>query len=208
MNFKNLISRSCIFSVFISAFFFCTFVSADTSFWTQSYQLEQETKYKEAIALLKKKKVTKNNAEFITLRLGWLHYLNAEYNSAISYYKAAIKINSRSLDAKISLLNPLTAQKRWREVAYLCSQILDSSPWNYQANLFLMQAHSNQGDWQSLKKQATSLIERYPTSADPLVYLARANIQLGKANAAQNAYQKLLMLFPSNLEASYYLNKK
>ena len=181
------------------------FFAADQSFWSKSYGLEQQLKYDEAIAHLQKKGTTSDNTEFLELRLGWLHYLNRDYNISINHYQKALKLNSRSIDGMVGILSPLAAQQRWNHITEICTQILNIAPFNYQAHLFLMQARQNQKRWSVLKLQAGSLAERFPTQVDPLIFLARAHLGTGDTQAAATAYRKVLMLYPTNVEAASFL---
>jgi tetratricopeptide (TPR) repeat protein len=181
--------------------------SAAVDVWAESYRLEALTRYEDAAEVLLPalKKDSKN--EFILLRLGWLNYLRGNHNKAMEYYKKALAVNSKSLDAKLGLVLPLLAQQRWNEAAKYTQEVLKVAPWNYYAHIRLMIAEEGLRQWQTLAKHAREVHARYPSDATVLVYLARANRWLGNTRDAKNAYQKVLERAPSNIEALQYLEE-
>jgi tetratricopeptide (TPR) repeat protein len=181
--------------------------SASVDVWAESYRLETLTRYDEAAQVLSPvaKKESKN--EFVFLRLGWLNYLRGDHNDAIDYYKTALNINNKSLDARLGLTLPLLAQQRWKEAAKYAQEALQVAPWNYYAHIRLMVAEEGMRQWQTLAKHAGDVYQRYPSDATVLVYLARANRWLNNTNQAKSAYQKVLERVPGHIEALQYLEE-
>jgi tetratricopeptide (TPR) repeat protein len=179
--------------------------STSVDVWAESYRLETLTRYDEAAQVLSSvaKKESKN--EFVFLRLGWLNYLRGDHNDAIDYYKTALNINNKSLDARLGLTLPLLAQQRWKEAAKYAQEALEVAPWNYYAHIRLMVAEEGMRQWQTLAKHASEVYLRYPSDATVLVYQARANRWLNNTNQAKSAYQKVLERVPGHIEALQYL---
>ena len=186
---KQKFTRMCLFLCLL----YTVNSNAAVDVWAESYRLESLTRYEEAADALQPalKKDPKN--EFILLRLGWLNYLRGNHNSAMEYYKKALAVNGKSLDAKLGLVLPLLAQQRWNEAAKVCQEVLDVAPWNYYAHIRLMVAEE--------------VYLRYPSDATVLVYLGRANRWLGNTRNAKSAYQKVLERAPGNIEALQYLEE-
>ena len=200
---KQKFTRMCLFLCLL----YTVNSNAAVDVWAESYRLESLTRYEEAADALQPalKKDPKN--EFILLRLGWLNYLRGNHNSAMEYYKKALAVNGKSLDAKLGLVLPLLAQQRWNEAAKVCQEVLDVAPWNYYAHIRLMLAEEGLRQWQTLEKHAEEVYLRYPSDATVLVYLGRANRWLGNTRNAKSAYQKVLERAPGNIEALQYLEE-
>lgn len=175
--------------------------------WQTSYDQEAKGHYAQAAAPLLALVEQGEQHEFLWIRLGWLSYLQGNYNDAKHYYGQAASQNSNSIDARLGLFKPLAAQKRWREADKYMEQALAISPKHLQVNLNKMMIEAQQKDWISLVKRAKQLTQHYPTNVDILVYLARANSWLGNVDAAQSAYRQVLKLHPSNIEARYFLKQ-
>jgi len=177
--------------------------------WQASYTLEGKGMYAEAIKqveqLLERKR---GNDELALLRLGWLNYLQGNYNDAKQAYRNALAKNTQSLDARLGMYNAVLAQKRWREAAKYSQEALAIAPRHLQTNLNQMAIDEHNKEWALLLKRASEMARYFPTSADTLIYLARANQWLGKEGSARLAYAKVLMLYPRNLEANGYLSHK
>ena len=174
---------------------------AEVDPWQESYRLEALYQYDAALNALNA--VSADN-ELMLLRRGWLHYLKGSHSKSIDFYNKAINKNGKSLDARLGIALPLMAQKRWREAASNLKTVLKVAPWNYHAHVRLMATEQALKQWSILEKHALSVIERYPTDVDSLVFLARAHRKLDNDKAAVEAYQKVLELVPTNLEARQY----
>ena len=174
---------------------------ADTDPWKESHRLENVYQYDAALNALNG--VSSDN-ELVLLRRGWLYYLKGSNSKSIDNYKKAIKKNSKSLDARLGIMLPLMAQQRWREAASNAKKVLEVAPWNYHAHVRLMATEEALKQWSELEKHARSVHERYPSDADPLVFLARAYRKQGNDKAAAQAYKKVLELVPDHFESKQY----
>jgi tetratricopeptide (TPR) repeat protein len=181
--------------------------SASVDIWAESYRLESLTRYEEAAQTLLSVAKKENNNEFLFLRIAWLNYLRGNHNDAIDYYKKALNLNQKSLDARLGLTLPLLAQQRWKEAAKYAQEALDVAPWNYYAHVRLMIAEEGMRQWETLADHANEVYQRYPSDATVLVYGARANRWLNNTKQARNAYQKVLERVPGHIEALQYLEE-
>lgn len=173
--------------------------------WIDSYTLETQQRYTEALAALEPVLAQRPVNEFAVMRSGWLLYLAGKYNESLSAYQRALELNPRSLDARLGLTLPLLAQKRWREAAMHAQQVLETAPWNYYAHVRLMVSQEGQGQWEALARHAADVAARYPTDATLYVYLGRAEAKLGNVEKAKAAYRAVLERVPGHYEASDFL---
>jgi len=173
--------------------------------WATSYALEANGQYEQAAALMVPAMDHGSASEYALLRYGWLNYLQGNYNDAIRAYKRALERNNRSIDARLGITLPLLAQKRWREASRYLNQVLAQSPFNYTAHIRLMICEEGQRKWESLATHAKNIAAYYPTDATPLVYLARAYAWQGKRKEAGDTYARVLIRFPTHVEAMRFL---
>lgn len=171
------------------------------SVWQQSYSYEAAGDYKNAAKVISELAIRKKN-EYALIRYAWLKYMQGKFGESISAYKKAIKANGKSVDARVGIVLPLLAQERWKEVQHYSQQALVIAPDNYQASLYLMSVWEKKRDWEALKKLAKRISKRYPSTADGLVYLARAEWHLGNKESSKKAYQQVLYRYPTNWEAN------
>lgn len=186
----------------------CSVARAQESAWRNSYQFETAGKFTEAIVAIEPVLVNGPDAEFKLLRRGWLYYQAGRFDESIREYRLAIERNSQSVDARLGLVLPMLAAKRWREAEQAARAVLDIAPHNYTA--LVRQAIAQEGlqDWQALSKTANTLVADYPSDATAYTYLARANAWLGKRSEAVAAYNSVLVRYPAHLEARAYIDKK
>jgi tetratricopeptide (TPR) repeat protein len=185
-----------------------TSVLAQEALWKNSYQLETAGKYSEAMAAIDPVAANSPDAELKAMRRGWLYYLLGSFNDAIREYRLAIDRNGRSIDARLGVILPLMAQKRWREAEQSAQAVLDMAPNNYTALLRLCIAQEGLHDWTAMAKTAATLVASYPSDSSAYVYLARANAWQLKREQAVAAYTAVLSRYPGHLEARAYLEKK
>ena len=179
--------------------------NASDSIWKRSHDLEAKGDYEEAALLLKPWAATGD--EYATLHYAYLMYMQGEYNESIEYYDKAIKLNPKSLSAKLGITLPQIAQGRWRQVKIYTRQVLVRSDWNYTAHQRLMMAEEAEKKWHTLGKHADGVVEVYPADAASYVYLARARASMGNTAVAKKAYVEVLHRSPDNLEAETYVEE-
>ncbi len=183
-------------------------VPAQEAAWQNSYKLEAAGKYNEASAAIDQVPANGADAEMKTLRRGWLFYMSGAFNESIREYRLAMDRNSKSIDARLGVILPLLAQKRWREAEQGAKAVLDLAPNNYTALLRLAIAQEAQRDWLPMAKTSSIMVAGYPTDASGYVYLARANAWLNRRDDAAAAYSAVLSRVPGHLEAKAYLEGK
>jgi len=190
----------------------CLLLSAPYSFaeemdnFKQSYLLEANGDYIQAKAKIKGfLGIGGDLGEFANMRYAWLNYSQKKYNRAILYYKKALALNSESIDAKLGISLVMLSQLRLKEAALWANQVLEQSPSNYTAHLYLMDSESGQKKWRQLGAHAKKVIKMYPTQVVLWQYLARAHAWLGKKELAKQAYTSVLLRLPEDLEAINFL---
>ena len=203
-----MIARRLLTSVFAAIALSGTPAIAQEAAWQRSYQLEAAGKYAEAMAAIDAVPVNGPEAELRLLRRGWLQYLPGNFDESIREYRLAIERNSRSVDARLGVILPLLAAKRWREAEQAAQAALTLAPNNYTALLRLVIALEAQQDWAIMAKTAANMVTSYPSDASAYVYLARANAWLGKRDEAVAAYSAAVSRYPGHVEAKAYLAKK
>jgi tetratricopeptide (TPR) repeat protein len=182
--------------------------SAQESVWQNSYQFESAGKYSEAIFAMETVAANGPDAELKLLRRGWLFYQTGKFDESIREYRLALERNSHSIDARLGIMLPMLASKRWREAEQVARTVLELAPHNYTASLRLAIAQEGLQDWAALTKTATTLVADYPSDATAYTYLARANAWQGKRPEALAAYSAVLARYPAHLEAKAYIDKK
>ena len=167
-----------------------------------SYQQESIGKYAESILTLMKIYDKYKDDYIINLRLGWLNYLNKDYDSSIKYYKNAIRIKSnRSIESFIGLTLPLSAKSDWDGVKDIYNKILELDENNYTANLRLGQIYLNKKDYLNAKVYLSKVHEFYPGDYESNLSLGWALYYLGDKSSARELFINVLTLSPGNQSA-------
>lgn len=174
-----------------------------------SYAFEKNELYNSAIDVLKG--VYDEKSYEINLRLGWLSYLYKQYDESIKYYDIANKISPFSIEAKLGLVYPYTAQEKWDKVAEQYASVLVLDPQNTTANYRLGLNYYYKADYVNAFKYFEKVVNLYPFDYNSNLMYAWTNFQLGKAKDAELLFKKVLLMNPddaSALEGLGLLNKK
>ncbi len=162
-------------------------------------------KYDEAIRALEPVREAYPEGYTVNLRLGWLHYLAGHHANAISHYRKAIAVVPGNLEARLGLLLPLLAQKRYAEAEQVAGQVLRSDFYNYYGNLRLILALRGQGKHEAARKVAQRMLALYPADVALLQQLALSEAALGRKTEAARLFRSIYTLDPDNPVARDYL---
>lgn len=168
--------------------------------FSKSYEFEALQKYESAIKSLEK--VYSKSLYEINLRLGWLHYLNAEHTTAAKYYKIAISLEPKSIEARMGLAYPLSYLGNWDEIVKVYGEILKIDPKNYKANLRLGTIWYNRKKFSQALPYVKILSLIYPFDYDVNLLAGKIYISQGKIVEAKAALTKCINYDPTSEEAN------
>lgn len=174
-----------------------------------SYAFEKNELYSSAIDAFKGVYDEKNYE--INLRLGWLYYLNKQYDESVKYYETASILLPYSIEARFGIVNPLAAQEKWDKVAEQYTAIISIDPQNTTANYRLGLGYYYKADYANAFKYFEKVVNLYPFDYNSNLMYAWSNFQLGKSKEAEMLFRKVLLISPddaSALEGLGLLNKK
>ena len=178
--------------------------SSDDKLLAFKSSIEQESigKYAQAILTMMKIYDKYTDDYIINLRLGWLNYLNKDYNSSVNFYKNAINISeNKSIEAMLGITLPLSGRGDWDRVEDYYKKILDLDENNYTANLRLGQIKLNTENYLSAKSYLSKLIEMYPGDYETNLSLAWTYYYLGDKSTAHDLFIEVLALNPGDESA-------
>ncbi len=136
------------------------------------------------------------------LRLGWLYYLQGNYEQSISYYKQATEItNKKSIEPFLGLTLPYSALENWNEVENIYKTILNIDSNHFNANLRLGQIYLVRAEYQLARKYIEIAQQLYPGEFEPNLSLGWTYYYLGNSAKAKELLTNALMLSPDNQSA-------
>lgn len=175
----------------------------------ESYAYEKNQQYGNAINVLKN--VYADNIYELNLRLGWLYYLNKQYDESVYYYQKAIDLMPNCVEAKFGIAYPYSAQEKWDKVAEQHTAILSIDPQNTLANYRLGLYYYYKADYTNAYKLFEKVVNLYPFDYSSVLMFAWTNFQLGKSREAELFFNRTLLMSPddkSALEGLDLLKKK
>ncbi len=152
--------------------------------YQKSYASEKAKDYAGAIAAIESLPVDYLRA----LRLGWLCYLSANQPRAEEHYRAAIKAEPKSVEARLGYTLVLMAQERFADTETVARQVVELDPLNYYANLRLVYALRMQKKYPAADEVAERMARCYPADTGVLAevgWLAAAQGRPARALPSQ-----------------------
>ncbi len=143
----------------------------------------------------------------LNIRLGWLHYLNKNYNASQNYYARAVVARPGSIEAKFGYIKPLSYLQSWDKVIEQYNAIIKIDPQNTQANYWLGVIHYNRKQYDNAIRCFKVVISLYPFDYDGNHMLAWASLLSGRKAEAQTYFSKALLIKPDDSSSLDGLNK-
>ena len=134
----------------------------------------------------------------LNLRLGWLFYLQKQYNTATKYYKKASLLNTQALEPKLGLIRIDLATYSFEDAQNIATGVLKRDYYNYYANLYMVQALIAQKKYRNALSITKKLLTLYPTDTLFLEQLLRI-YKATKSKYYQDVYESILILDPNNV---------
>ncbi len=168
--------------------------------FAKSYVSEGNKEYGKAIEAMGS--IYSANSYIINLRLGWLWYLNGDYVKAQLYYKNAITLDSKSIEARLGYAFPSAALENWNEVISVYNEILNIDPENSFVNYKMAYIfYYIKKDYAGSLAYVNVVTKYFPFDYESNLLTAQIHLSLGNIKEAKEAVQKALEYNPSSKEA-------
>lgn len=162
--------------------------------FNESIKHENNKNIDKAIESLKSIYDSNKDNYLINIRLGWLYYQKKDYTKSMEFYSEAIKLNSKSIEAKLGLTLPLSAKNEWDKVKDQYNEILKIDAMDYTANLRLGQIYLQNADYNNAKKHLEVAYNSFPSYYEPNLSLGWTYYYLGNKEKAKMLLNQALML--------------
>lgn len=172
-----------------------------------SFEYERAEAYQDAIRALAPVYETYPNGYTVNLRMGWLFYLNGNYNNAVSHYDVARSAAPAALEPKLGQLLPLLAQGRWSDAETVAYEVVSVDHYSYYGNMRLVFTLRMQEKFEPAYQIALKMAGAYPTDVAFLTEMAFLNQALGHEEEAVRLFTDVQILDPENEAARNYFNR-
>lgn len=167
-------------------------------YFTLSVQLEQSGKLVDSLDALNKIQDDRSDSYMVTLRKGWLLYSLGRYEESVVQYRKAIKARPESLEARLGVMLPLLAWKKWVDVEKVGLEALALDGKNYLAHSRLAYAYYNLERWSKAEEHYKAVVDLYPGDVEMRSGYGWSLFKQGKFEAARTQFKEILQLFPAH----------
>ena len=164
--------------------------------FSDSYAAEYNKRYSDAVAVLAK--VYNEKGYEVNLRLGWLHYANANYTVSQQYYERAVELKPYSVEARLGLAKPLAALESWDRLFKNYEELLKVDPQNSTANYWTGVVLYNRRKYEAAARHFEKIVNLYPFDYDGNHMLGWTYLNLGRNAEAGILFQKALLNRPGD----------
>ena len=172
--------------------------------WIASFAAEADRDYEASIAAVKKlilvADVGKN--PFVQMRLGWLNYLDGDYEEGAAAYKKSVAAAPAAVTPRLGLVNCYLALNRIDDALEAANAILKIDPLNYRASKTLGDLYYVREDYTRSLSHYLRLSTAYPDDLQIAAYLGWCYLKLGERDLALRIFADVLAIQPDNLSAS------
>lgn len=172
---------------------------------SSSYAGETKQEYLASIVTLEN--VYDPNSYLLNLRLGWLHYLKKDYEKSMTYYKKAIALEPKSIEARLGYVSPTSALEKWDDVLKTYKEILAIDPNNTVVNYRVGYIYYYRKNFVEAEKYIVSVLKLYPFDYDTNALLGANYLAQGKIKEAKKYYNIALAYNPNSKEIQEILKK-
>ena len=176
-------------------------ITESSTLYQQSYDAEAAGKLDDALGDLARLPGPQKDAYVANLRRGWLLYRLTRHAESVGAYAAAIGREPNSIEARVGVLLPLMALKKWQEVETAAQEVLKRDPENYLATLRMAFALFNLKRYAESEPLYRKLYGLYPGDVDVRTGLGWAVFKMGKAGDASKIFAEVLEISPKNPSA-------
>jgi len=166
-----------------------------------SYALESSQDYAGALKALDAV-VGEVPAYVITLRRGWLEYLQGDTTASIAAYDQAIEAAPAAIEPRIGRTLPLMAARRWSDVEAACRDVLHRAPGEPTAQARLAWALFNEGRYHDATAAYRTALTAWPSDPDLTAGLAWSLCRDGHRPQSLPLFRQALALDPTNTPAT------
>jgi tetratricopeptide (TPR) repeat protein len=173
--------------------------------FSSSYLGESNKEYLAAIISLEN--VYDANSYALNLRLGWLNYLKKDYAKSQSYYKKAMVLEPKSIEARFGYVNPTAALQNWDDVLATYKDILAIDANNTVVNYRVGYIYYYRKNYDEALKYVSKVIALYPFDYDSNALMGAIYLGQGKIMEAKKYYKLALAYNPQSKEIQEVLKK-
>lgn len=166
----------------------------------ESYEQEAMGRVQDALATLERIPGASQGYVF-HLRRGWLLYLVGRHADAVPAYERAIAAAPASIEARLGVMLPLMAQRRWIDADRQGREVLKRDAVNYLASSRSAFCAYNLGRWADALPLYRKMVEHYPSDVEMRAGLGWTLLKLGNGAEAARAFREVLELAPKHASA-------
>jgi len=170
-----------------------------TAAFSDSYAKEKSGKYVDAAMALKR--AYDADSYEINLRLGWLTYLQGQFNESLGYYNKAIDLMPYAIEPRLGVVLPASSLGNWDMVIDQYNRILTIDPNNTVTLYRLGLISYDKKDYTQAYKYFEKVVNLYPFDYQSVLMLAWTNFKLGKTRDAKILFNKALLYYPEDPSA-------
>jgi len=171
----------------------------------KSIEYEKLNKYSEAITSLKEVYVKNPYAYTVNYRLGWLYYLNKNYENSLKHLGLALKVNPSSVEVQNILVILHVARYDWEKAENNAVSVIKLDFYNQMANYWYSYSLKKQKKYDLAIKVDIKMLTLFPISIMFLSELGENYYLSGEKEKGLGLLKEVLILSPNNTVAKYYI---
>jgi tetratricopeptide (TPR) repeat protein len=171
-----------------------------------SYNLEAQKKYGDAIAKMTEIYSKNSDDYFVNYRLGWLFSLDQKYKNSVDHYKRAAINNPTSVEPWLALSSLMVNLADWKSALGYSEELIKRDSKSYYGHLRFILSNIRLKSYDAALEKVEAALKLYPTDPVFLEQKAFALAESGKVELARKVVSELIIISPSNVYAKTFLS--
>jgi tetratricopeptide (TPR) repeat protein len=172
-----------------------------SALYQRSYDREALGDYGSALDALTAMPRAEQGGFIHQLRRGWLLYLLGRYEESIAAYEAAVRTAPEALEAKLGLMLPQMAVRRWQDAERTGREVLEVDALSFLARRRVALALYNLGRYAEAEALYREVLVQYPSDVEVLSGVAWSRYQQGDVEEARRLFREVLHYSQNNASA-------
>ncbi|MCB1279001.1 tetratricopeptide repeat protein [Prosthecobacter sp.] len=171
-------------------------LTAISEAWQQSLTAESNNDYAGALESMMTFKSAGGDTYLATVRVGWLSYLNQDYDKAVQFYSAAARQEPRAITPHLGLTYTFLAQQKPKEALIAARNGLSIDQYNFRLLLIAGELLFNEGDFRKAETYFDRAHHLQPEDPIAMSWLGWSLISQRQIKPAGALFERLMQINP------------
>jgi len=169
--------------------------------YEKSRQQEAVGAYAAAVAAMQSATPDSQQTYPFAVRMGWLMFQAGNHEASIGFFRRALSLGPASIEARMQMMLPLMAAKRFADAETIAAEVLQVDRHNLAVRTRLAKIQYGTSHFSEAAATFHDILVDYPADVDVAAGYAWALLKMNRTEEAYGVFRNVLTVAPSNVSA-------